>query len=86
MLKCTNHNLPKEIIINTFYARLSRHDKDLLDASSNGSFTNKKIDDKWNLIERIQHNTEYWEMDKGKEPGINYEYDCIKSLAETIFF
>ena len=22
-------------------------------------------------------------MDKGKEPGINYEYDCIKSFAET---
>ena len=25
-------------------------------------------------------------MDKGKEPGINYEYDCIKSFAETEFF
>ena len=27
--------------------------------------------------------TEDWEMDKGKELGINYEYDCIKSFAET---
>ena len=86
MLKCPNHKLPKEIIINNFYARLSRHDKDLLDASSNGSFTNKKIDNEWDLIERIQRNTEDWEMDKGKEPGINYEYDCIKSFAETNFF
>ena len=54
--------------------------------SSNGSFTNKKIDDKWDLIEIILHNTEDWEMDKGKEPGINYEYDCIKSFVETKFF
>ena len=83
MLKCPNHKLPKEIIINNFYARLSCHDKELLDASSNGSFMNKKIDDKWDLIERIQHNTEDWEMNKGKEPGINYEYDCIKSFAKT---
>ena len=53
MLKCPNHMLPKEIIIDNFYARLSRHDKDLLCASSNGSFTNNMIDDKWDIIERI---------------------------------
>ena len=71
MLKCPNHELPKDIIITNFYARLSRQDKDMLDASSMGSFTNKKIEVKWDLIERIQRNTEYWEMDKGNEPGIN---------------
>ena len=65
------------MIITYFYARLSRQDKDLLDASSMGSFTNKKIDAKWELLERIQHNTEDWEIDKGKESGIIYEYDCI---------
>ena len=84
MLKCPNHKLPLESILNIFYARLSRHDKD--DASSNGSFTNKMMDDKWDLIERIQRNTEDWEMDKGKEPGINYEYDCIESFAKTEIF
>ena len=44
------------------------------------------VDDKWDLIERIQHNIEYWEIDKGKESGINYEYDCIKSFVETDSF
>ena len=83
MLKCPNHKLPKEIIINNFYSRLSRHDKGLLDASSNGSFTNRKIDDKWGLIERIQCNAKDWEMDTCKESSINYEYDCIKSFVET---
>ena len=86
MLKCPNHGLPKDMIITNFYARLSRQDKDLLDASSMGSFTNKKIDAKWELLERIQRNTEDWEIDKGKESGIIYEYDCIKSFVETTSF
>ena len=58
----------------------------MLDASSMGSFTNQKVDVKWDLIERIQCNIEDWEIDKGKEPGINYEYDCIKSFVETDSF
>ena len=33
MLKCPNHDLSKDIIVNNFYARLSHHDKELLDAS-----------------------------------------------------
>ena len=33
----------------------------------------------WDLIEKIQHNIEDWEIDKGKGPGINYEYDCVVS-------
>src|SRR3954470_2479484 len=51
-----------------------------------GSFTNENTDAKWVLLERIQRNTEDWEIDKGKESGINYEYDCIKSFVETESF
>ena len=43
MLKCPIHDIPRSVIVTNFYARLSRHDKDLLDASSAGSFTNMKI-------------------------------------------
>src|SRR4051794_9322590 len=32
MLKCPIHELPRNIVINNFYARLSRQYKDLLDA------------------------------------------------------
>ena len=86
MLKCPNHELPKDIIITNFYARLSRQDKDMLDASSMGSFTNKKIEVKLDLIERIQRNTKDWEIDKGNESGINFEHDCIRSYVETDYF
>ena len=86
MLKCPSYKFPRETIIMNFYARLPHHDKELLDASSKGSFMNQKIDDKWNLIERIQRNAEDWENDKGKESGINYDYHSVKSFAETEHF
>ena len=83
MLKCPIHELPNNIIINNFYARLSLHDKDLLDASCAGSFTRMKEEAKWDLLDRIQENTEAWENDKGRKSGINYDYECIKSFMGT---
>src|SRR3954463_14008553 len=72
MLKCPNHELPKEIMLTNFYARIPRHDKDMLDASSSGVFQTRSIEEKWDLFERIQKNTEDWEIDKAIEPAINY--------------
>jgi hypothetical protein len=86
MLKCPIHELPRNIIINNFYARLSGYYKDYLDACFDGSFTSKDVDVKWNLLETIQNNIEDWDSDKGKGSGINYEYDCIKSFTETADF
>src|SRR3954467_6793191 len=86
MLKCPIHELPSNIIINNFYARLSGHYKDYLDTYLEGSFTSKEVKAKWDLLETIQSNTEDWDNDKGKEAGINYEYDCIKYFAETADF
>ena len=38
------------------------------------------------MIERIQKNTEDWEIDKGIEPIINYEHDYIESYVKTDYF
>jgi hypothetical protein len=86
MLKCPIHELPHNIVINNFYARLSGYYKDYLDACFDGSFTSKDVDVKWNLLETIQNNIEGWDSDKGKGSGINYEYDFIKSFTETSDF
>src|SRR3954463_6971711 len=86
MLKCPIHELPHNIIINNFYARLSLHGKDLLDASCAGSFTRMKEEAKWGLLNRIQENTEPWENDKGRKSSINYDYECIKSFMGTDSF
>ena len=83
MLKCPNHELPKEIILTNSYARISRQDKEMIDASSSGVFQTRSIEEIWDLIERIQKNTEDWEIDKGIEPAINYEHDYIESYVKT---
>ena len=75
MLKCPVHGIPNNIVINNFYARLSHHDKDLLDTSCAWAFTRMKDEDKWDLLDRFQENTEGWENDKGRESGINYDFE-----------
>ncbi|KAK1611203.1 hypothetical protein QYE76_034876 [Lolium multiflorum] len=42
-------------------------DKTLLDTACSGSFTRNKEEFKWDLLDRIQENTEEWENDKGRE-------------------
>ena len=37
-------------------------------------------------MERIKHNSEDWELDKGKELGINVKFDCLKSFMDTDAF
>jgi hypothetical protein len=83
MLKCPIHELPSNIVINNFYARLTLHGKDLLDASCSGLFTRMKEEAKWDLLDRIQENTEGWENDKGIKSSINYDYECIKAFMGT---
>src|SRR3954464_9043070 len=86
MLKCPIHELPKDIILTNFYARLSRQDKEMFDASSSGVFQMRSIEERWDRIERIQKNTEDWEIDKAIEPAINYEHDYIESYVKTDYF
>jgi hypothetical protein len=83
MLKCPIHELPSNIVIDNFYARLTLHDKDLLDASCSGSFTRMKEEAKWDVLDRIQENAEGWENDKGRKSGIKYDYECIKAFMRT---
>jgi hypothetical protein len=44
MFRCPIHELPCNIVINNFYARLSGHYKDYLDACFEGSFTSKEVE------------------------------------------
>ena len=83
MLKCPIHELPRNVIVNNFYARLSGQHKDYLDACSEGSFTSKEVEARWDLLDRIEDNAEGWENDKGKESGINYDYECIEAFMDT---
>ena len=64
LYSCPNHELSKEIIIQNFYAQLSRNDQSMLDTSWTGSFMMKTIEYRWDLLERIKYNSEDWELEK----------------------
>ena len=52
-----NHELSREMIIQIFYARLSLNDRTMLDTSCAGSYMLKTTEFKWDLLERIKHNS-----------------------------
>ena len=43
-------------------------------------------DIKWDLLEIIKRKFEYWDLDEGKESGINLKFDCVKSFMDTVAF
>jgi hypothetical protein len=59
---------------NNFYVRLPQHLTDLLDNSSEGSFTNRTEKEANDLLDTISKNTDAWDLHKGNEPYIEYEY------------
>jgi hypothetical protein len=66
--------------------RLLSFHKDSLDNSSGGSFTGRRADDAWELLDLISENTDNWDLDKGKIITIDYGYDCVKNFyASNIF-
>ena len=86
LYSCPNHELSREFIIQNFYARLSHNDRSMLDTSCTDSYMKKDIEFKWNLLEIIKCNSKDWELDEGKELGINLNFDCVKSFMDTDTF
>ena len=66
--------------------RLSRKNKEFLDNSSGGSFTNNTEEEAWNLLETIAENTGHWDLDKGNEPYLDYQYSCVENFSTSILF
>ena len=86
LYSCPNQELSREIIIQNVYARLSRNYQSVVDTSCTGSFMVKTIEFKWDLLERIKHNSEDWDLDEGKESGMTPKFDCVKSFMDTDVF
>ena len=86
LYSCPNHELAREVIMQSFYARLSENNHNMLDTSCAGSFMTKTIEFRWNLLDRIKCNSEDWDLDKGKESGMTPKFDCVKSFMDTDAF
>ena len=63
LYSCPNHELPREIIMQSFYAWLSDNNCTMLDTCA-GSFMTRAIEFKWDLLERIKRNSKDWDLDK----------------------
>ena len=86
LYSCPNHELAREVIMQSFYARLSDNNCTMLDTSCAGSFMMKTTEFWWDLLERIKYKSEDWEPDEGKESGIAPKFDCVKSFMDTDIF
>ena len=58
----------------------------MLDTSCTGSFMLKTIEFKWDLLERIKCNSEDWDLDEGKESGINLKFIVLKLSWTPMIF
>ena len=52
----------------------------MLDTSYVGSYMLKTIEFKWDLLERIKHNSEDWGSDDGKESGMHLSLIALNLL------
>ena len=86
LYSCPNHELSREMIIQNFYVWLSHNDQSMLDTYCTGSFMKKGIEFKWDVLERIKRNSEEWELNEGKQLGINLKFDSVKSFMDTDAF
>ena len=66
--------------------RFPQSQKDFLDNSSGGSFTNNITEDAWDLLDKISGNTDNWDLDKGNIPGLEYEYTCVEKFHSSPLF
>ena len=86
LYSCPNHELSREMIIQKIYARLSDNNRTMLDTSCAGSFMMKTVEFKWDLLDRMKRNSEYWDLNNGKESGMTPKFDCVKSFMDTDAF
>ena len=58
----------------------------MLDTTCAGSYMMKTIEFKWDLLERIKHNTEDWDSGDGKGSGMTPKFDFVKPFMDTDAF
>ena len=46
----------------------------------------KTLEFRWDLLERIKHNSDDWELEEDKESGRNLKFDCVKCFMDSDAF
>ena len=58
----------------------SHNDRSMLDTSCAGSFMKKTIELRWDLLERIKHNSEDWKLEKVKSQVLSLSMIVLSLL------
>ena len=86
LYSCPYHELSREIIIQNFYARLSRNDQTMLHTSCAGSFMNKTIEFQWDLLERFNATLKIGNSTKVKSQLLNSSMIVLNLLWIPMLF
>ncbi|XP_051140016.1 uncharacterized protein LOC127257623 [Andrographis paniculata] len=84
IIKCPQHQIPPQLLIQYFYDGLSLMDRNIIDAASGGALVNKTPAQAWDLIARMAENTQqFGSRDVGQMNGNNSDH-AIQSMQQQL--
>ncbi|XP_051124701.1 uncharacterized protein LOC127247053 [Andrographis paniculata] len=84
IIKCPQHQIPPQLLIQYFYDGLSLMDRNIIDAASGGALVNKTPAQAWDLITRMAENTQqFGSRDVGQMSGNNSDH-AIQSMQQQL--
>jgi hypothetical protein len=81
--KCPNHQMPKWLLVQTFYQSCPSDERSNLDASANGSLMRLPEDDAYVIIEHVATNKAMWDARDNSQVG-KYVVDHSTKLEANI--
>ncbi|XP_051141221.1 uncharacterized protein LOC127258426 [Andrographis paniculata] len=85
IIKCPQHQIPSQLLIQYFYDGLSLMDRNIIDAASGGALVNKTPAQAWDLIARMAENTQqFGSRDVGHMSG-NKNDHTIQSIQQQLY-
>ncbi|XP_051149253.1 uncharacterized protein LOC127263973 [Andrographis paniculata] len=84
IIKCPQHQIPPQLLIQYFYDGLSLMDRNIIDAASGGALVNKTPAQALDLIARMAENTQqFGSRDVGQMSGNNRDH-AIQSMQQQL--
>ncbi|XP_051143996.1 uncharacterized protein LOC127260322 [Andrographis paniculata] len=84
IIKCPQHQIPPQLLIQYFYDGLSLMDRNIIDAASGGVLVNKTPAQAWDLIARMAENMQqFGSRDVGQMSGNNSDH-AIQSMQQQL--
>ena len=80
---CPHHGLPPWLVLHTFYGGLSDENRNEVDMASEGAFMERSLDEAWQLLDLIHHNSETWSVESDSKGTIELDPECVKTFLET---